>query len=58
MRGQGRGSWPTAALAFKRRRSGFPPHFLHMLSVHPNITQVLMDFQRLQNFIINKIGLR
>jgi len=58
MRGQGRGFWPAAALDSKRRRSGFPPHFLRMLLVHPNITQVLTDFRRLQNFIVNKIGLR
>ena len=58
MRGQGRGFWPAAALASKRRRSGFLPHFLHILLVHVHITQVLTDFQRLSNFIVNKIGLR
>lgn len=56
--GAGEGSWPASALAPRRGRSGFPPHFLHVLSAHPNVTQVLRDFQRLQNFIFNKTGLR
>lgn len=64
LRGQGRGSRSARKvekvllLLSSRKRRWFALHFPHVLLVHSNFTQVLRDFQRLQNLFFNKTELR